>query len=185
MPGFLELVVIAFVAIVVFGPDKLPDLAKQAGQLIRKGRNLANNARDELRTELGPAYSDLELRDLDPQRRPGRDTVLRPCRSRVGPAGRVHLDRARPRAARDRQRVGLPRFPERRIHAVDPGVTVVAALARFDDLWKALIPAEQARIVQLLVARITVSEAGLAIDLRHDGLGAIAALMAPPKKEVA
>ena len=42
MPGFLELVVIAFVAIVVFGPDKLPDLAKQAGQLIRKG---CNNAR--------------------------------------------------------------------------------------------------------------------------------------------
>src|SRR5690606_36683539 len=39
------------------------------------------------------------------------------------------------------------------------------------------IPAEQARIVQLLVARITVSEAGLAIDLRHDGLGAIAALL--------
>ena len=50
---------------------------------------------------------------------------------------------------------------------------------------KALIPAEQARVVQLLVAHITVSEAGLAIDLRHDGLGAIAALMAPPKKEVA
>ncbi|HMQ95329.1 site-specific recombinase [Amaricoccus sp.] len=63
--------------------------------------------------------------------------------------------------------------------------TVVAALAQFDDLWKALIPAEQARIVQLLVARITVSEAGLAIDLRHNGLGAIATLMAPPKKEVA
>lgn len=41
------------------------------------------------------------------------------------------------------------------------------------------------RIVQLLVARITVSEAGLAIDLRHDGRGAIAALMAPPRKEVA
>ena len=67
MPGFLELVVIAFVAIVVFGPDKLPELAKQAGQLIRKGRNLANNARDELRTELGPEYADLELRDLDPR----------------------------------------------------------------------------------------------------------------------
>jgi len=69
--------------------------------------------------------------------------------------------------------------------AVDNESTVVAALAQFDDLWKALIPAEQARIVQLLVARINVSEAGLAIDLRHDGLGAIAALMAPPKKEVA
>ncbi len=67
MPGFLELVVIAFVAIVVFGPDKLPDLAKQAGSLARKARSLANNARDELRTELGPEYADLELRDLDPR----------------------------------------------------------------------------------------------------------------------
>lgn len=28
---------------------------------------------------------------------------------------------------------------------------MVAALAQFDELWKALIPAEQARIVQLLV----------------------------------
>lgn len=39
--------------------------------------------------------------------------------------------------------------------------------------------------IMMLVARITVSEAGLAIDLRHDGLGAIAALMAQPRKEVA
>ena len=79
-------------------------------------------------------------------------------------------------------------FRERGVIAVDVGVdetAVVAALGQFDDLWRALIPAEQARIVQLLVARITVSEAGLAIDLRHDGLGAIAALMAPPRKEVA
>ncbi|HET7410148.1 MAG TPA: hypothetical protein VFJ13_08090 [Paracoccaceae bacterium] len=63
---------------------------------------------------------------------------------------------------------------------------VTAALAQFDDLWKALIPAEQARIVQLLVARVTVSEAGLAVDLRHEGLGALASLIVPPKqKEVA
>jgi len=33
--------------------------------------------------------------------------------------------------------------------------------------------------------RITASEAGLAVDLRHEGLRAIAALMAPAKPEVA
>ncbi len=65
--GFGELVVIAFLAILVFGPDKLPELARQAGQFIRKLRTFANNARDELRTELGPEYADLELRDLDPR----------------------------------------------------------------------------------------------------------------------
>jgi sec-independent protein translocase protein TatB len=67
VPGFAELVVIAFVAIVVFGPDKLPELAKQAGAMLRKARDFANAARDELREELGPEYADLELRDLDPR----------------------------------------------------------------------------------------------------------------------
>lgn len=37
----------------------------------------------------------------------------------------------------------------------------------------ALIPAEQARIAQRLVVRITVNQADLAIDPGHDGLGAI------------
>jgi sec-independent protein translocase protein TatB len=65
--GLMELAVIALVAIVVFGPDKLPELAKQAGGFLRKAREFANAARDELRTELGPDYADLELRDLDPR----------------------------------------------------------------------------------------------------------------------
>ena len=33
---------------------------------------------------------------------------------------------------------------------------VIEALRRFDDLWEALFPAEQARIVRLLVDRVTV-----------------------------
>jgi sec-independent protein translocase protein TatB len=65
--GLPEMAVIAFVAVVVLGPDRLPELARQAGVLVRKGRALATSARDELRSELGPAYSDLELRDLDPR----------------------------------------------------------------------------------------------------------------------
>lgn len=65
--GLPEMAVIAFVAVLVFGPDRLPDLARQAGQMIKKVRTFANSARDELRTELGPEYADLELRDLDPR----------------------------------------------------------------------------------------------------------------------
>ena len=65
--GLPELAVIALVAVLVFGPDKLPDLARQAGQMVRKARQFANAARDELRDELGPEYADLELRDLDPR----------------------------------------------------------------------------------------------------------------------
>jgi sec-independent protein translocase protein TatB len=65
--GLPELAVIALVAVLVFGPDRLPDMAKQAGAMLRKARQFANAARDELREELGPEYADLELRDLDPR----------------------------------------------------------------------------------------------------------------------
>jgi DNA invertase Pin-like site-specific DNA recombinase len=41
----------------------------------------------------------------------------------------------------------------------------------FGDLWAELFPAEQARIVQLLVARVEISPHGADITLRTDGLG--------------
>jgi sec-independent protein translocase protein TatB len=63
--GLPELAVIAFVAMLVFGPDKLPEFARQAGRMARKLREFAHEARDELREELGPDYADLDLRDLD------------------------------------------------------------------------------------------------------------------------
>ena len=65
--GLPELAVIAFVAIIVFGPDKLPEFARQAGRMVRKMREFANDARDELREELGPEFADLDFKDLDPR----------------------------------------------------------------------------------------------------------------------
>jgi len=65
--GLPELAVIAFIAILFVGPEKMPDYTRQAGAILRKVRDFANSARDELRDELGPDYSDLELRDLDPR----------------------------------------------------------------------------------------------------------------------
>jgi site-specific DNA recombinase len=62
---------------------------------------------------------------------------------------------------------------------------VVAAVDRFSEIWSALFPAEQARIVKLLVERITVTADGLAVDLRTDGLGAVVREMLTPKPEEA
>jgi sec-independent protein translocase protein TatB len=59
--------VIAFIAVLVFGPEKLPEFARQAGRFLHRLRQFARSTRDDLRTELGPAYADLELRDLDPR----------------------------------------------------------------------------------------------------------------------
>jgi sec-independent protein translocase protein TatB len=65
--GLPELMVIAIVAVVVFGPERLPEFARQAGRLVRQMRNLANSAQTQLREELGPEYADLRLADLDPR----------------------------------------------------------------------------------------------------------------------
>jgi site-specific DNA recombinase len=50
---------------------------------------------------------------------------------------------------------------------------VVEALQRLDPLWDQLFPAEQARILQLLVARVTVRLDGLEISLRVEGITSI------------
>ncbi len=54
--GLPEFMVLALVAIFVFGPDKLPEVARQAGRLVRQARTLANSARDQLADELGPEF---------------------------------------------------------------------------------------------------------------------------------
>jgi DNA invertase Pin-like site-specific DNA recombinase len=46
-----------------------------------------------------------------------------------------------------------------------------AALERLDPLWEELFPAEQARIVQLLIQRIDLKPDGLELRLRPQGLG--------------
>jgi sec-independent protein translocase protein TatB len=66
--GLPELLVIIVVAVIVFGPDRLPEFARQAGRLVRQVRQFTNSARDDIRSELGPEFADFELTDLDPRR---------------------------------------------------------------------------------------------------------------------
>jgi DNA invertase Pin-like site-specific DNA recombinase len=54
-----------------------------------------------------------------------------------------------------------------------PEREVLQALQRFDPLWDELFPAEQARIVQLLVERVDVAVDGLGIRLRAEGLNSL------------
>ncbi|MFN4287440.1 MAG: recombinase family protein [Brevundimonas sp.] len=63
---------------------------------------------------------------------------------------------------------------------------VIAALNDFDALWNQLFPAEQARIIQLLVRRVTVTADGLAVDVRAEGIGGvIREMIAPARMEAA
>jgi site-specific DNA recombinase len=51
------------------------------------------------------------------------------------------------------------------------------ALEQLDPIWNELFPAEQARIVQLLVERVDVRTDGVAIRLRTEGLASLCAEM--------
>ena len=66
----------------------------------------------------------------------------------------------------------LERFQQEGFHCDQR--QLLAALRNFNRLWEVLFPAERARIVRLLVARVTAGPDGLAIDLRHQGLGDLA-----------
>jgi len=62
----------------------------------------------------------------------------------------------------------------------------IEALQHFPKLWDQLFPGEQARIIQLLVRRVTVTAEGLVIDLRTDGIsGVMRDMMVPRQLEAA
>ena len=62
---------------------------------------------------------------------------------------------------------------------------VTSALQKFEDVWGQLFPAEQTRIVLLLVRRVTVTSEGLVIDVRTDGVSGVMRDMMAPRKRVA
>ena len=63
--GLPEMAVIIVIAVIVFGPDRLPDFARQAGRMLRQLRDFSQATRDDIRKELGPEFADFEL---DPRR---------------------------------------------------------------------------------------------------------------------
>ena len=63
----LEMVVLVVLAILLFGPDKLPKLASDAVRIIRQFREFTQSARADISRELGPEFSDLRLDDLNPR----------------------------------------------------------------------------------------------------------------------
>ena len=61
-----KILVLAVIALVVFGPDQLPKMASQVGRTLRELRRMADGATRDLREGLGPEFSDFDVRDLHP-----------------------------------------------------------------------------------------------------------------------
>jgi sec-independent protein translocase protein TatB len=62
-----KLLVLGVIALIIFGPERLPGMAAQAGRLVRELRRMADGARSELQDSLGPEFSEFDINDLNPR----------------------------------------------------------------------------------------------------------------------
>ena len=61
--GWPEIFVIGLAALFIFGPERLPDLAKDAASGLKKARAAITGVREQVHDSMGDDFS--ELRDLD------------------------------------------------------------------------------------------------------------------------
>ncbi len=62
-----EFVVLALLAALLLGPDRLPELARGAARLIRRGRDFATGASAQMRDEMGVDLDAVDWRRYDPR----------------------------------------------------------------------------------------------------------------------
>jgi sec-independent protein translocase protein TatB len=62
-----KILVLLVLAVVIFGPERLPKLAQQAGRALRDLRRLADSATRDLKEGLGPEFADFDVTDLHPK----------------------------------------------------------------------------------------------------------------------
>jgi sec-independent protein translocase protein TatB len=63
-----KIVVLAVIALIVLGPERLPGFAASAARLLRNLRRMAQDATADIREELGPEFRDLDIAELHPRR---------------------------------------------------------------------------------------------------------------------
>ncbi|MFK4068524.1 sec-independent translocase [Streptomyces sp. NPDC029674] len=66
--GALEIVALVVLAVLIFGPDKLPKVIQDISRTIRKIREFSDSAKADIREELGPEFKDFEFDDLNPKK---------------------------------------------------------------------------------------------------------------------
>lgn len=74
--GMWEILVLLIAALFILGPERLPDAMAWVGRSVRKVREFATGARDQLREEMGPEFDEFRkpiedlrsLRNFDPKR---------------------------------------------------------------------------------------------------------------------
>ncbi|MFT4234331.1 MAG: Sec-independent protein translocase TatB, partial [Microbacterium sp.] len=100
---FDKLILIAFIAAIVLGPEKLPHYAEQLARLTRRAKGWAQEAQGRVKDEMGEDFADVDWHKLDPRqydpRRIIRETLLddAPVSAAARPAAAAATSAAAPR----------------------------------------------------------------------------------------
>ncbi|SER47146.1 sec-independent protein translocase protein TatB [Propionibacterium cyclohexanicum] len=62
-----EFIILLALAVIMFGPERIPEFSRKAARIVYYLRKVANDATHQLKDELGPEYKDLTIQDLNPR----------------------------------------------------------------------------------------------------------------------
>ncbi|QDO87896.1 Sec-independent protein translocase TatB [Ornithinimicrobium ciconiae] len=84
-----EFLLLIVLALVILGPDKLPQYAAKLAQFVRSARDMAEGAKTQIREEMGPGFDDVDWRALDPRQYDPR-RIMREALSGTDPRADDH-----------------------------------------------------------------------------------------------
>lgn len=62
-----KLLILGIIAVIVLGPERLPEYAKGLANIIKSLRKMADGAKSQMKEELGEDFDDMDWRKLDPR----------------------------------------------------------------------------------------------------------------------
>lgn len=94
-----EILILIIAALVILGPQRLPEYAAKLAHGIRYLRDLAEGAKGQIKEELGPGFEDIDWRQLDPRQYDPRRIVREALTTPSQPAAPVRQPSASARQA--------------------------------------------------------------------------------------
>lgn len=80
-----KLLILGLLAVFILGPERLPGYAKSLANLVKSLRKMSENAKSQLKEELGDEYEEVDWRKLDPRQYDPRRIVREALKEELSP----------------------------------------------------------------------------------------------------
>ncbi|BDI23467.1 twin-arginine translocase TatA/TatE family subunit [Herbiconiux sp. L3-i23] len=119
---FEKLLLIGVLAVMLLGPDRLPQAASALGRMVRSLKQFADGAKTRVRDEMGPEFDEVDWKKLDPRQYDPR-RIIREALTDEAPAPVKRVSPSAPRPVR----------PPASASSSSEGTTSRPAAAAFDS----------------------------------------------------